>query len=227
VPGVIYRNPRHSLLNSPSICRTRNGSIALLNSVTPGPRLNCRANESFESCVQNPSRLLTWAGRFSTLTSLSSVESLPRLALQRIEQAHIQSHPISRGGRAWIAFLAFRCSSLRGRTFQQGAEQSDRSRRAIGYKNPAADRARHVLGTSMSSSRDSRERRREPRNNALFVQRAAAIRRWDVCFDEVCCPLIGVDLILNAREAMPFVLVDFVLGHASALFYRLHYLQRF
>ena len=45
--------------------------------------------------------------------------------------------------------------------------------------------------------------------------------------DEVGCALIGVDLILDARKTMAFIFVDLVFGYASALFDRIHDLQRF
>ena len=45
----------------------------------------------------------------------------------------------------------------------------------------------------------------------LLVQRATAIRRHDMRQQEIRHALIGVDLVFDAREAVPFVLVDLVI----------------
>ena len=61
----------------------------------------------------------------------------------------------------------------------------------------------------------------------LLIQRAAAIRRRNVRLDEVCCALIGVDLIFDSCKTVAFIFVDLVFGHPSALLDRIHYLQSF
>jgi hypothetical protein len=64
---------------------------------------------------------------------------------------------------------------------------------------------------------------REP----LLIQRAAAIRWGDVRFQKISYALVCVNLIFYFREAVAFVLVDFVFDHSVAFLDRIHHLLRF
>ena len=64
-------------------------------------------------------------------------------------------------------------------------------------------------------------------NKQLLRQRAAAVRRRHVRFQEARHSLISVDLILHARKSVTFVLVDFVLDHSATLLNRIHDLLSF
>ena len=46
-------------------------------------------------------------------------------------------------------------------------------------------------------------------------------------FQKISYALVGVNLIFYFREAVAFVLIDFVFDHAAALLDRIHHLLRF
>ena len=63
--------------------------------------------------------------------------------------------------------------------------------------------------------------------NLLLIERTTAVRRDDARQQEISHPLIRVDLIIDAREAMPFVVVDLVVDRATPFLDRVHDLQGF
>ena len=58
-----------------------------------------------------------------------------------------------------------------------------------------------------------------------FIQLAAAVCRWDVSFQEIRYPLIGVDLVHDPGKAMAFVGVNLMFHHAAPLFNFVDHLQ--
>ena len=59
----------------------------------------------------------------------------------------------------------------------------------------------------------------------LFGERTAAVSRDHAGKQEISDPLVRVNLIFHASEAMPFVLVDLVVDRAATFFDRVDDLQ--
>ena len=58
-------------------------------------------------------------------------------------------------------------------------------------------------------------------------ERAAAVRWRDACLQELGHALVGVDLVLDAGEAVAFVFVHFVFRHSAAFLDCIHHLLGF
>jgi len=87
---------------------------------------------------------------------------------------------------------------------------------------PTPDEALRVIANLVTP-----EFRPEPELVSLFAKRTTAIGRWNVRQKEVRHPLVGVDLILHARESVAFVLINLVIDCAAALLDSVDDLLRF
>ena len=63
-------------------------------------------------------------------------------------------------------------------------------------------------------------------NWELLIQRAAAIRRWNVRLQKISHALVSVNLVFDFGKTVAFVLIYFVFDHAAALLDRIDYLLR-